>query len=74
MVIPLWIEMEAPLGYPETYGLVNRMWRACLVLVNGEKEGESTNDMVALLKHRYYRHNRHTLTIVTNDKTPENLT
>ena len=32
--------------------LVNRMWRACLVLVNGEKEGESTNDMVALLKHR----------------------
>ena len=52
MVIPLWIEMEAPLEYPETYGLVNRMWRACLVLASSEKEGESTSDMVALLKRR----------------------
>jgi len=66
--------MEAPLGYPETYGLVNRSLRACLVLVSSEKEGENANDMAALLKHRQYRHNRHTLTIVTNEKTPENLT
>jgi hypothetical protein len=65
--------MEAPLGVPETYGLVNRMWRACLVLASSEKEGGNASDMVALLKRRYYRHNRHTLTIVTNEKTPEIL-
>jgi hypothetical protein len=44
--------MEAPLGYPETYGLVNRSLRACLVLASSEKEGEKAGDMIALLKHR----------------------